>query len=82
MRYLLLGGTGQVGTELRDLARLQKVDVVAPNRDELDLMDTQAINRCVAEEPWNGVINAAAYTDVDRAEIARCSDVSFGIHLP
>ena len=68
MRFLLLGGTGQVGTELRDLARLQKVDVVAPNRDELDLMDTQAIDRCVAEGPWSGVINAAAYTDVDRAE--------------
>ena len=32
------------------------------------MQDAQAIARIVAGEPWSAVINAAAYTDVDRAE--------------
>lgn len=68
MRVLLLGGSGQVGTELRALARPQHVDVVAPDRCEFDLTDEQAIDRLMAEGPWSAVINAAAYTNVDRAE--------------
>ena len=35
---------------------------------ELDLEDPRAIARMIAAEPWSAVINAAAYTDVDRAE--------------
>jgi len=72
MRLLLLGGTGQVGTEvgteLRALARPDDVLLVAPTRGALELQDAQAIARIVAAEPWSAVINAAAYTDVDRAE--------------
>src|SRR5215469_14889739 len=68
MRFLLLGGTGQVGEEFRALALPKDVEVVAPNRAALDLEDPLAITRIIAAEPWNAVINAAAYTDVDRAE--------------
>ena len=68
MRFLLLGGTGQVGGELRTLIFPDDVEVVAPSRAELDLADTQAIVNLIAAEPWSAVINAAAYTEVDRAE--------------
>jgi len=68
MRFLLLGGTGQVGTELRALSLPQQVEVIALDRSELDLADASAIARVIAAEPWSAVINAAAYTDVDRAE--------------
>ena len=68
MRLLLLGRTGQVGTELRALATSRCIDVTAPGVDELDLTDAPAIARMVAAEPWGAVINAAAYADVDRAE--------------
>jgi dTDP-4-dehydrorhamnose reductase len=68
MRLLLLGGTGQVGEEFRALAMPGDVELVAPGRGEVDLKDAQAIARAVAAEPWSAVINAAAYTDVDRAE--------------
>ena len=68
MRFLLLGGTGQVGEELRALTSPRKVEVVAPSRGELDLVDPRAIARIIASQPWGAVINAAAYTDVDRAE--------------
>jgi dTDP-4-dehydrorhamnose reductase len=68
MRFLLLGGTGQVGTEICARALSKDIEVVAPDRGELDLADAHAIARMVAAQPWNAVINAAAYTDVDRAE--------------
>src|SRR5262249_506872 len=68
MRFLLLGGTGQVGQEFRALALPKDVEVVAPSRGEFDLGDPRAIARMIGAQPWNAVINAAAYTDVDRAE--------------
>jgi dTDP-4-dehydrorhamnose reductase len=67
-RLLLLGGSGQVGTELRALARAQSVEVIAPGRDQLDLKNGADIERIVGASHWSGVINAAAYTDVDGAE--------------
>jgi dTDP-4-dehydrorhamnose reductase len=68
MRFLLLGGTGQVGQEFCALALPKDVEVVAPSRGELNLEDLNAIARMIAAQPWSAVINAAAYTDVDRAE--------------
>jgi dTDP-4-dehydrorhamnose reductase len=68
MRLLLLGGTGQVGEEFRSLAMPDDVEVVAPSRGALDLEDADAVAKAIAAEPWSAVINAAAYTEVDRAE--------------
>ena len=39
MRLLLLGGTGQVGKELRSLPLPKDVELVAPNRAAVDLED-------------------------------------------
>ena len=64
---LLIGGGGQVGTELRRLARAD-FEMVAPGRDVLALGDADAVARQVAERPWAAVINAGAYTAVDKAE--------------
>jgi dTDP-4-dehydrorhamnose reductase len=68
MRLLLFGGTGQVGQEFRSLPLRQDVELVAPNRDQLNLDDSRAIARIINEQSWGAVINAAAYTDVDKAE--------------
>jgi dTDP-4-dehydrorhamnose reductase len=68
MRLLFLGGSGQVGTEFSALARAQRIDVASPGRGEVDLMDEAALVRVVADAPWDCIINAAAYTNVDQAE--------------
>jgi len=68
MRFLLLGGTGQVGAEFQALPLPKNVEVLAPSRTDLDLRDPNAIAQLISAEPWGAVINAAAYTDVDRAE--------------
>lgn len=65
---LVTGGSGQVGTALRERAGAFGVEVVAPPRAELDLLDMASIERQVGARDWNAVINAAAYTAVDKAE--------------
>jgi len=68
MRLLLLGGAGQVGTELRALPLPKNVELVAPSRNAIDLCDLGALGKIIGDGSWGAVINAAAYTDVDRAE--------------
>ena len=67
MRILLTGGKGQVGSALeRALAPLGKV--IALDRKSLDLLDLQSIKDTFARVTPDVIINAAAYTAVDRAE--------------
>jgi dTDP-4-dehydrorhamnose reductase len=73
MRLLLLGGSGQVGTELRELSLPRDVELVAPTRSIVDLQDPAAISRIIATERWDAVINAAGFTSVDRAESEEAS---------
>jgi dTDP-4-dehydrorhamnose reductase len=68
MRILVLGGSGQLGTQLRTLVLPQGVRLVAPTRSAIDLGNAAAIQRIVAAEPWSAVIDAAGYTKVDRSE--------------
>ena len=64
---LLTGCDGQVGAELRGpLAALGPV--VACNRGALDLADSRAIRDTVRRLQPAVIVNAAAYTAVDRAE--------------
>ena len=64
---LVTGKNGQVGYELqRALMPLGKV--VAVDKNELDLSDSAAIRAKVAEIKPNVIVNAAAYTAVDKAE--------------
>ena len=67
MRILLTGCRGQVGAELeRALPALG--EVAATDRNGLDLSDPDAIRRVVREARPEIIVNAAAYTAVDKAE--------------
>ncbi|MGA2801059.1 MAG: dTDP-4-dehydrorhamnose reductase [Verrucomicrobiota bacterium] len=67
MKILLLGKNGQVGWELRrTLAPL--AEVVAVDYPEINFTDTSALRRLVAGTRPAVVVNAAAYTAVDKAE--------------
>ena len=67
MRLLLLGENGQVGRELqRSLAPLG--EVVACDRAEIDLEDLLNLQSAICQIEPDAIINAAAYTSVDRAE--------------
>ena len=64
---LLIGKNGQVGTEL--LALLPRVgNLTAFDRQQFDLNDSELIRRAVRQVRPGIIVNAAAYTAVDRAE--------------
>ena len=67
MRVLLLGSTGQVGSELAR-ALLPIAEVVAPVRPQCDAADLESLKAAFLAARPDVVVNAAAYTAVDRAE--------------
>ncbi|SMX32740.1 dTDP-4-dehydrorhamnose reductase [Octadecabacter ascidiaceicola] len=64
MTILAFGRTGQVATELSYLP-----NVMCFGRDDADLTDPVACAKLVETHRPRAVINAAAYTNVDRAEV-------------
>jgi dTDP-4-dehydrorhamnose reductase len=64
---LLIGRNGQVGSELARTL-LQVGTVVALNRDQLDLSNPGKIREVVRSVRPHLIVNAAAYTSVDKAE--------------
>jgi dTDP-4-dehydrorhamnose reductase len=67
MKALVTGVNGQLGKALLAV-RPEGWDCVAMDRNALDLSDADAIARVVDAEQPDLVLNAAAYTAVDRAE--------------
>ncbi len=61
---LLTGGSGRLGTELRELLP----GVRAPTRAECDVTDGERVQAVVAELRPRVIVHAAAYTDVAGAE--------------
>ena len=76
---LVTGANGQLGRELRELCHY------APDyaftfitRHELDLCDDSAINVWFENKTFDVIINCAAYTAVDKAEVE--ADLAFAIN--
>jgi dTDP-4-dehydrorhamnose reductase len=66
-KILLTGKTGQLGSELNRL--LPKLgEVIAPERNELDLREPEKIGEFMRNAKPQLVVNTAAYTAVDAAE--------------
>jgi dTDP-4-dehydrorhamnose reductase len=70
LRILLTGGNGQVGGELRKALALLG-EVAAFGHAELDLADAARVRDAVRAANPDVIVNAAAYTAVDKAESER-----------
>lgn len=81
MRILLTGSQGQVGFELRR-ALMPLGDVVSIDRAECDLVDGEAIRELVRKVSPAVVVNAAAYTAVDKAESDRAAAYAINSAAP
>lgn len=66
-RILLTGAAGQVGVALRQQAP-DNIQLLSLDRQALDIRDISAVTKTVHEFRPDWIINAAAYTAVDRAE--------------
>ena len=67
MKVLLTGAAGQLGQALM-ISKPEGVEVIACSRAELDLADPAACRAAVARQRPDWVLNAGAYTAVDKAE--------------
>ena len=67
MKVLLLGAGGQLGSALQK-NKPQDVDLIACTRNDIDLGAPDDVERRICEHPVQLIINAAAYTAVDKAE--------------
>jgi dTDP-4-dehydrorhamnose reductase len=68
MKLLITGAGGQVGSELIEVATSGKHDVYGYSSKELDITDDEQVQKIVAAVAPDVIINAAAYTAVDKAE--------------
>jgi dTDP-4-dehydrorhamnose reductase len=74
VRILVIGRDGQLGQSLREVAAGLDVapwaDLTFVDRETIDFANEASIERTIADIRPDGVINAAAYTAVDKAEDA------------
>src|SRR5690242_1758662 len=69
MRLLLLGAGGQLGQEIT--AASDNVELIGRTRAQADIADSNAVAAELDEAQPDIVVNAAAYTKVDKAESER-----------
>ena len=67
LKIVLFGKNGQLGGEFQRILPILG-DVIALDREELDLRDLDAIQKTLNDLKPGLIVNASAYTDVDRAE--------------
>lgn len=79
MNILVTGANGQLGNEMRIVARGSKDRYIFTDVNQveglettfLDITDLEAVRAIVASEGVNAIVNCAAYTNVDGAENAQ-----------
>lgn len=68
MKTLITGAAGQLGVELVQHCVEMGDDVIAADRNVVDITDADAVHALLAEHRPDAIINAAAYTAVDACE--------------
>ena len=76
MKILVTGANGQLGSEMRLIAKTSPhayiftdvADLPGVETTYLDIADLEALRAMIAKENINVIVNCAAYTNVDKAE--------------
>jgi len=80
-RILIVGATGQVGRELQRSFAVGG-EVIACDRHQADLVDPEQLRNLVRTVAPDVILNAAAYTAVDRAESERDAAMAINAYAP
>ena len=67
MKILLTGADGQLGRCIQD--RAGEHQLIPLNRQALDITEEQAVLACIQQHRPDVLVNSAAYTNVDKAEL-------------
>mgnify|MGYP002833744703 FL=1 len=65
---LLLGGSGQIGSEINDINANNEFDIISPSKSKLDLTNFDKVRAFLDSNNFDFIFNLAAYTNVDKAE--------------
>ncbi len=68
MKLLVIGANGQLGWEVCRKGRNQGIDITALDLPEFDITEPSAVKKAVSQTGVSLVVNASAYTAVDKAE--------------
>lgn len=68
MNVLVTGANGQLGRSLRRVCANSGDNFIFTDVAELDICDAAAVDKMVADNDIDVIVNCAAYTNVDRAE--------------
>lgn len=68
MNILVTGANGQLGMEMRNVSACSADKYIFTDVAELDITDADAVDRVIASEKVEVIVNCAAYTNVDKAE--------------
>lgn len=82
MTVLVFGRNGQVATALQQQAAASGQTLLAMGHGEVDVLDAQAMRDAVVRSSAIAVINAAAYTAVDKAESEREAAFALNAEAP
>lgn len=78
VKILFIGRTGQLALSLAEVAKTTDVDATFLGRPDIDLADPNSLYAAVTNHDADVVINAGAYTAVDKAESE--SDLAYAIN--
>lgn len=68
MNILVTGANGQLGNEMRIVAKNSADNYIFTDVAELDITNAAAVEKIVKDNDVNVIVNCAAYTNVDKAE--------------
>ena len=67
--YLVTGGSGQLGQCFHSIAKeFHEINLFFTSRNEVDITRSETLSNFYSKNPFDGIINCAAYTNVDHAE--------------
>ena len=78
MKIIIIGSTGQLGSELIQQSRQRQIDHIGLDYPQLDLIDDGSLKTTLTSAAPDLIVNASAYTAVDRAESQ--PDLAFAIN--
>jgi dTDP-4-dehydrorhamnose reductase len=81
MKVLVTGASGQLGRALAQ-TKPQQIELIALTREQCDLRTAEQCERAVLANRPQVVINAAAYTQVDRAETESTTAFAINAEAP
>ena len=75
--YLVTGGSGQLGQCFKEVANeFSEINLFFASRNEVDITRLETTAKFYSKNPFDGIINCAAYTNVDQAEKERAHKIN------